>query len=445
MVPAEILEAWQQVLKALDQKLNRQSFEHWLKPLKPIAFYNNTILIEVPNNFSRDWLNERYTPMIKQCFEQVTGCEVGLRFLLSREVPDIVHNLSARPLEKNEDNIAQLNPRYTFDSFVVGNSNRFAHAASQAVAEAPARAYNPLFIYGGVGLGKTHLMHAIGHYILQKSGYLRVSYVTSEKFTNELINSIRDDQTAQFRARYRSIDILLIDDIQFLAGKERTQEEFFHTFNTLYEAAKQIVVSSDRPPKEIPTLEERLRSRFEWGLITDIQPPDLETRVAILRKKAQAEAITVPDETLLYIADRIQSNIRELEGAFNRVVAFATLTNAEITSEMAAQVLKDIVPPKKPRQINCTLIQEIVADYFRLRPDELKAKRRTRNVAFPRQVAMYLVRELTDLSLPKIGQEFGGRDHTTVLHACEKIAEELTRDQSLQDLVAALLNRIKED
>lgn len=445
MVPAEVNEVWNQVLALLERKLTRQSFEHWLKPLKPVAYQYGTLMIEVPNHFSRDWLSDRYAPMIKEALETVVGQDTGLRFLLSREVPGVMAYLSKFSVENTGETPINLNPKYVFDSFVVGDSNRFAHAAAYAVAEAPAKAYNPLFIYGGVGLGKTHLMHAIGHMTLANNPHLKVLYTTSEKFTNELINAIKDDQTPQFRSRYRNIDILLVDDIQFLAKKERTQEEFFHTFNTLYEADKQIVISSDRPPKEIPTLEERLRSRFEWGLITDIQPPDLETRIAILRKKVQMENVAVPDETLVYIADRIQSNIRELEGAFVRVAAYAALTNCEINPEMAAKVLKDIIQPPKPRQINCRLIQEVVGDYFNLRIEDFKAKKRTRAVAYPRQIAMYLTRELTDLSLPKIGEEFGGRDHTTVLHACDKIAAELKEDPTVQEIINELISRVNKE
>lgn len=442
MVPAEFHEAWTQVLQHLQKKINTQSFDHWIKPLRPVTLHGNTVFIEVPNHFSRDWLLDRYAPVFKQAFEYVLGHEVTVQFLLTAEVPQVLQAL-ARLKSRPQDRFTYLNPKYTFDTFVVGNSNRFAHAAALAVADAPARAYNPFFVYGGVGLGKTHLMHAIGHHILNRAPYLNVAYVTSEHFTNELINAIRDDDMPGFRQRYRNIDILLIDDIQFLAGKERTQEEFFHTFNSLYEAGKQIVISSDRPPKDIPTLEDRLRSRFEWGLIADIQPPDLETRVAILRKKAQLDAVDVPDETILYIADRIQSNIRELEGAFIRVVAFASLTQSPITAEMAAEVLKDVIPPKAPRPVTCKTIQEAVSEYFQLKPEDLKAKKRTRNVAFPRQVAMYLTRELTDLSLPKIGEEFGGRDHTTVIHAYEKISQELRQNPSLQELINELINRIK--
>jgi chromosomal replication initiator protein len=304
-----------------------------------------------------------------------------------------------------------------------------------------AKAYN-FFIYGGVGLGKTHLMHAIGQYIMEHNSRLKVFYVTSEKFTNELINSIRDDKTVEFRNKYRGMDILLVDDIQFLAGKERTQEEFFHTFNTLYEANKQIIISSDRPPREILTLEDRLRSRFEWGLITDIQPPDLETRIAILRKKSQLENLSVPDDTIVFIANKIQSNIRILEGALNRVIARASLNGEEINPEMAADVLKDILP-HRPRQITIQLVQEVVADFYSLKVEDFKSKKRNRSISFPRQIAMYLSRELTDASLPQIGNAFGGRDHTTVIHANEKINNELNKNSNFQETVKDLINLIK--
>src|SRR5699024_5628103 len=309
-----------------------------------------------------------------------------------------------------------LNPKYTFDTFVVGAANRFAHAAALAVAEAPAKSYNPLFIYGGVGLGKTHLMHAIGHYVREYHPELKVIYLSSEKFTNEFINAIMDNKAENFRNKYRNVDILLVDDIQFLAGKESTQEEFFHTFNTLHEENKQIIISSDRPPKEIPTLEERLRSRFEWGLITDISPPDLETRTAILSKKAKAEGLQdIPNEVMLYIANQIDTNIRELEGALIRVIAYSSLINKDIDTPLAAEALKDIIPNNRPKKITVKLIQEYIGEKYQVTVNEFISKKRTKAIAFPRQIAMYLCRELTDMSLPKIGQDFGGRDHTTVI------------------------------
>lgn len=453
MVKNELIPIWKQVLQHLKEKISKDNYELFVKSLQPVGFYNNTFLIEVPNHFSRDWLNDRYSPLIKLTLKHLLNKDVELEFLLAGEIPDKLmyqetnneNQLNSESPSEVEDNtVSGFNPKYTFDTFVIGDSNRFAHAASLAVAETPAKAYNPLFIYGGVGLGKTHLMHAIGHFNIRRGG-LKVTYVTSEKFTNELINSLRDRQTDEFRNKYRNMDILLIDDIQFLAKKERTQEEFFHTFNTLYEANKQIIISSDRPPKEIPTLEDRLRSRFEWGLITDIQAPDYETRIAILRKKAQLEQIIVPDETMSYIADKIYTNIRELEGALIRVIAYASLNNVQPTPELASKVLKDMLPQRPPKQITVNLIQQVVAEYYNIKHDDFKTKKRTRNVAYPRQIAMYLVRELTDLSLPKIGESFGGRDHTTVIHAHEKIATEKENDDNLSSVIKELINKIKQD
>ncbi len=348
--------------------------------------------------------------------------------------------------EEKKDNEAILNPKYTFDTFVIGSSNRFAHAASLAVAEAPAKAYNPLFIYGEVGLGKTHLMHAIGHYILKHNSKMNIMYLTSEEFTNRLINSIRYDETIKFRNQYRNIDILLIDDIQFLAGKERTQEEFFHTFNALHDANKQIIISSDRPPKEIPTLEERLRSRFEWGLITDIQEPDLETRIAILKKKASLDDIEVPNDVIVYIANEIKSNIRELEGALIRVVAYSSLVNDNITVELTQEALKDIIEsnqPKKNKQITVNLIKEVVANNYGVDIQTMESKKRTRAVAFPRQIAMYIARKLTSLSLPQIGKKFGGRDHSTVLHAFNKIKDKMEDEKDFNEKIKDLIAEIK--
>ncbi|WP_084576826.1 chromosomal replication initiator protein DnaA [Sporomusa malonica] len=336
-----------------------------------------------------------------------------------------------------------LNPKYVFSTFVIGNSNRLAHAASLAVSEAPAQVYNPFFIYGGVGLGKTHLMHAIGHRIKENNPNMKVVYISSEKFTNELINSIISGNPESFRQRYRYIDVLLVDDIQFLSKKEHTQEEFFHTFNTLHEANKQIIISSDRPPREIQTLEDRLRSRFEWGLITDIQTPDLETRIAVLRKKAMMESLSVPNEVVVYIASRIENNIRELEGALIRVIAYASLNNQPIDIDLATEALKDIFPNGRPKQVTTDLIQEIVAGHFKLKLEDMSAKKRTRNVAYPRQIAMYLCRELTETSLPKIGEIFGGRDHTTVIHAHDKISREKNMDAKLNNTLKDLIKRIE--
>ena len=444
MLKSELLINWQQVISILKKRINKHSFETWVTSLTPLGYYNNFVLIEVPNHFSKSWLDERYTPILKQAFKEVLDKNVNIQFILSDEVEEYLSNISTENNKQHVDEDCMLIDRYTFDTFVVGNSNKFAHAASLAVAETPGRTYNPLFIYGGVGLGKTHLMHAIGHYIKKNIQNIKIAYVTSEKFTNELIDSIKDKETVSFRNKYRKIDVLLIDDIQFLAGKERTQEEFFHTFNTLYESNKQIIISSDRPPKNIPTLEDRLRSRFEWGLITDIQPPDYETRVAILRKKAQLERLEVPDETIYYIADKIQSNIRKLEGALNKVIAYASLNNITVSREIAEQVLKDIISPEAPKKITIELIQRVVAEHYDLKVEDLKTKKRTRKVAFPRQIAMYLCRELVNgASLPKIGEAFGGRDHTTILHGCEKISAEIENDLELRETINKLIKKIK--
>lgn len=444
MIKSEIQKIWDQSLQILQKKVDKYSFETLLKSLKPMGYHENTIIIEAPSYFTREWLNDRYVPMFKGVFQDILKKDIDIKFLISSEFSDIITS-NKKQKEKDNNNVPlnYLNPKYNFKNFVIGNSNRFAHAACLAVAKSPAKAYNPLFIYGGAGLGKTHLMQAIGTFILENHSNMRVSYVTSEKFTNDLINSIKDYNTNIFRNKYRSMDILLIDDIQFLAGKESTQEEFFHTFNTLYEDNRQIIISSDRPPKEIPTLEERLRSRFEWGLITDIQPPDLETRIAILRKKGQLENLRVPDDTISLIADRIHSNIRVLEGALTTVVAYASLHNEEINPELALNVLKDVLPPEKPKQITTELIQQVVAVYYNIRQEDLKAKRRTFNISHPRQIAMYLTKELTDLSLPKIGNCFGGRDHTTVMHACGKISKNLKEDSSLQNTITELIKKIK--
>lgn len=441
---------WEETLKTIKSKISKPSFDTWLKSTEAVSMENNQIIVQAPNEFSRDWLESRYVELIKDALFQVTQTEYEVFLTTPQNKNDLTNNTSYKQnMSKKapEDQViltkTSLNPKYTFDVFVVGNSNRFAHAASLAVSEAPAKAYNPLFIYGDVGLGKTHLMQAIAHYILKQNPDTNVVYISSETFTNELINAIRDDKTVEFRNKYRNIDVLLVDDIQFVAGKERTQEEFFHTFNALHEASKQIILSSDRPPKEIPTLEERLRSRFEWGLITDIQKPDLETRIAILRKKASLENLQVPNEVIVYIANNIQSNIRELEGALIRVVAYSSLTNRPITLELGQDALKDILPAAKPREVSIKVIMEIVSEYYGLKLKDMTSKKRTQNVAFPRQVAMYLSRELTDSSLPQIGDEFGGRDHTTVMHAHNKILEKIDSESSFRTTIDKLIEKIK--
>lgn len=433
---------WEDVLNLIKVELTEVSFNTWLKSIEPISLTDDEIVLGAPNDFTKGILEGRYFNLIRNAINQITGSNYNIKFIIPGEE---VQPSPPSPKEvENEDilNKSKLNPKYSFGTFVTGKSNEFAHAASVAVAEAPAQTYNPLFIYGGVGLGKTHLMHAIGHYILSQNPNAKVVYVSSEKFTNELINSIREYRNEEFRNKYRNVDVLLIDDIQFIAGKEGTQEEFFHTFNALHDANKQIIISSDRPPKEIPTLEDRLRSRFEWGLITDIQAPDLETRIAILRKKANLENMEIPDDVMLLIANKIQSNIRELEGALIRVVAYSSLTNKAITEDLAEEALKDIISNNKPVEITVDLIKDKVSKRFDIRMDDFNSKKRTRAIAYPRQIAMYLTRELTDLSLPKIGDEFGGRDHTTVIHACEKISTDIESDYQLRNKIDKIIEEL---
>lgn len=448
---ADLKNLWAKTLDIIKSELSEVSFNTWIKSCEPISISTDTIKISVPNSFTQDILDKRYKDLVANSIKAVCSKLYKIEFIIvsdldeKEETHKAPSNKSSKSIIVNDEMSSTLNPKYTFDSFVIGNSNRFAHAASLAVAESPAKAYNPLFIYGGVGLGKTHLMHAIGHYILESNPNAKVVYVSSEKFTNELINAIKDDKNEEFRNKYRNVDILLIDDIQFIAGKERTQEEFFHTFNALHDANKQIILSSDRPPKEIPTLEDRLRSRFEWGLIADIQVPDFETRMAILKKKADVENLNVANEVMGYIATRIKSNIRELEGALIRIIAYSSLTNREVTVDLASEALKDIISKKQGKHITIDLIQDIVSNYFNLRVEDLKSQRRTRNVAYPRQIAMYLSRKLTDMSLPKIGEEFGGRDHTTVIHAYEKISENLKTDNSLQNIINDITKKLTQN
>lgn len=457
MKKEDIKKIWQSTLDNIEDQLSKPSFETWFKPTEILAIQNNTIIIEVPNEFAKDWLKTKYSNLIKETLIKITNNSYQVKFVIpemtqeeifiEEEKEDQVEEAKSDLTEKEEDSNSILNPKYTFDTFVIGNSNRFAHAASLAVAEAPAKAYNPFFIYGDVGLGKTHLMHAIGHYILKHNSNMKIMYLTSEEFTNRLINSIRYDKTIQFRNQYRNIDILLIDDIQFLAGKERTQEEFFHTFNALHDANKQIIISSDRPPKEIPTLEERLRSRFEWGLITDIQEPDLETRIAILKKKATLEDLEVPNDVIVYIANKIESNIRELEGALIRVVAYSSLTNERISIDLAQRALKGIVVDNQieyhPKEITVDLIKKVVSHHYGIRVEEMDSKKRTRAISFPRQVAMYISRELTDLSLPQIGNRFGGRDHSTILHGYDKIKNKMKEEASFKKTIDTLIDKLR--
>ncbi len=491
MQPLQLQAIWEQILNKLELSLAKVICDNWLKPIIPISLEDSTLTLGTQVDLMKEIIEGRYIPFITDAALEVTGNKLSIVIVSLESNPKEIEQKQA-PLVQEDfiqqkpdessipkvkktavsqasqttllDSTAQvilpqeqadmqnsptfdesltLNPKYVFENFVTGNSNRFAHAAALAVAESPAKVYNPFFMYGGVGLGKTHLMHAIGNRILKTQPNLRVLYISSEKFTNELINSIMASNPETFRRKYRNIDVLLVDDIQFLSNKERTQEEFFHTFNTLHDANKQIIISSDRPPREIQTLEDRLRSRFEWGLITDIQAPDLETRIAILRKKAQLENLNVPNDVMVYIASRIDNNIRELEGALTRVVAYASLLNQAINNELATEALKDIFSTTKTKEITLELIQEIVASYFKIKVDDLLAKKRTRNLAFPRQIAMYLCRELTDTSLPRIGEMFGGRDHTTVIHAHDKIARERNEDMKLNNTIKDLIKRIE--
>jgi chromosomal replication initiator protein len=438
-------QVWQEALPRIERQLSKPSFEAFLKAMRPMALDEDVFVFSVPSLFAKEWLEGRYRRLISETLQEVLRRGVEIQFIVADSEPTLAPSGRERPVPAHipPPEAPVISNKYTFELFVIGSGNRFAHAAAVAVAEAPAKAYNPLFIYGGVGLGKTHLLQAIGHHVLTHKPLARVTYVSSEKFTNDLINSIRDDKTVEFRNKYRTADVLLIDDIQFLAGKERTQEEFFHTFNALHESNRQLIISSDRQPREIPTLEDRLRSRFEWGLIADIQPPDYETRIAILRKKAEVDAITLPDEVAQYIAQRISSNIRELEGALSRLRAHAEITGAPLSIELATEALRELLPQARVRPITISAIQRAVAEFFGIRTEEMKAKRRTKGVAFPRQVAMYLSRELTDASLPRIGEEFGGRDHTTVMHACDRVKSALVQDIHLAAGVKSLVDSFR--
>jgi chromosomal replication initiator protein len=448
---------WDQVLARVETKVNRHSFSTWFRRTEFVSDDGVRVTIRVPDTVFRDWLLKHYSGVLADALAEVGRGDTALTFLTEAEANTQAAAAEKRDfaLEKDAAQTAEvafptlsvadpppgppgLNPRYTFDTFVVGPSNQFANAACRAVAEAPARSYNPLFIYGGVGLGKTHLMHAIGHYILQQARALRLTYVSSERFMNEMINALRYERILDFRERYRNIDVLLVDDIQFIGGKESTQTEFFHTFNALFDSAKQIVISSDAPPHEITALEERLRSRFEWGLIADIQPPDLETKVAILRKKAEAEAVPLPDNVAIYIAGKIRSNVRELEGSLIRLVAYASMTGAEINLALAQHVLRNVISNDE-RVVTIEIIQKFVADYFQLRPNELKSRNNSKSIALPRQVAMWMCKALTRHSLPEIGKAFGGKHHSTVIHSIQKIDGLRERDAEFSAMLQNLM------
>ena len=439
---------WEQILSRVETKVNRHSFYTWFKPTSLVADGGQSITVRVPNTLFKDWLTKHYSVVLSEALSEVRRTGASLTFIAEGvpvpppTEPDLALPSLSAPPDAAAPVSAGLNPRYTFDTFIVGPSNQFAHAACRAVAEAPSRSYNPLFIYGGVGLGKTHLMHAIGQYVLQHDPTLKLTYISSERFMNEMINALRYDRILDFRERYRSVDVLLVDDIQFVSGKEGTQTEFFHTFNALYDSQKQIVLSSDHPPHQIPALEERLRSRFEWGLIADIQPPDIETRVAILKRKAEAEAVPLPDGVAMYIAGRIKSNIRELEGSLIRLIAFASLTGREISLELTQEVLKNFVD-QDDRAVTIETIQRFISDYYQLKIGDLKSRNNSKSVAMPRQVAMYLCKSLTHASLPEIGRSFGGKHHSTVIHSIKKVEELRKKDGDFNTLMTNFLESFR--
>jgi chromosomal replication initiator protein len=440
---------WDQVLTRVETKVNRHSFYTWFKPTSFVGDDGSLISVRVPNALFRDWLTKHYSSVLSEALAEIDRRGTAVSFQTDDAVqpavptpPPLEPALEPEVAEEEAAQVGGLAPRYSFDTFIVGPSNQFAHAACRAVAEAPSRSYNPLFIYGGVGLGKTHLMHAIGHYVLNHLKTMKLTYISSERFMNEMINAVRYDRVLDFRERYRSVDVILVDDIQFLAGKEGTQTEFFHTFNALYDSQKQIVISSDRPPHEIPQLEERLRSRFEWGLIADIQPPDLETKVAILKRKAEAEGVGLPDNVALYIAGKIKSNVRELEGSLIRLVAYASLTGREISLPLAQDVLRNVLQHDE-RAVTIEVIQKFVADYYQLKLAELKSRNNSKSVARPRQIAMYLCKTLTNASLPEIGRSFGGKHHSTVIHSIRKIEDLRKRDGNFNTLINTLTESLR--
>jgi chromosomal replication initiator protein len=437
---------WEEILARIETKVNRHSFYTWFRPTTFVAEDRSSVTVRVPNVLFKDWLTRHYAGVITEAASELKRPGLVVNFVADSPTAVPIIPLGADDttvIESVPPPTAQLGPaglipRYVFDTFIVGSSNQFAHAACRAVAEAPSRSYNPLFIYGGVGLGKTHLMHAIGHYVLQHDRNLKLTYITSERFMNEMIYAVRYDRVLDFRAQYRSVDVLLVDDIQFLAGKEGTQNEFFHTFNALHDSQKQIVLSSDCPPLEIPALEERLRSRFEWGLIADIQSPDLETKVAILKKKAETEAVPLPDDVAMYIAGKIKSNIRELEGSLIRLIAYASLTGQEISLALTREVLKNILD-HDVKAVTIEIIQKFVADYYNLRMMDLKARDNSKSVAMPRQIAMYLCKQLTHASLPEIGRSFGGKHHSTVIHSIRKVEDLRRKDPDFNKVIANFL------
>jgi chromosomal replication initiator protein len=439
------MNVWEEILARVETKVNRHSFYTWFKPTSFVGADTLSVTVRVPNPLFKDWLMKHYAGVISEAISELKHSELAVHFVAEpqSEAAPVALSVDEAAVFASDATVtahgqAGLNPRYTFDSFIVGSSNQFAHAACRAVAEAPSRSYNPLFIYGGVGLGKTHLMHAVGQYVLQHDRNLKLTYISSERFMNEMINAVRYDRIIDFRERYRTVDVLLVDDIQFLAGKEGTQTEFFHTFNALYDSQKQIVLSSDSPPHEIPSLEERLRSRFEWGLIADIGSPDLETKIAILKKKAEAEVVPLPDNVAIYIASKIKSNIRELEGSLIRLIAYASLTGQELTLPLAQEVLKNIIDHDE-KAVTIEIIQKYVADYYNLKLADLKSRNNSKSVAMPRQIAMYLCKSLTNASLPEIGRSFGGKHHSTVIHSIRKVEDLRRKDGDFNTLVGGFL------
>ncbi len=438
-------ELWNQCLSAVAEKITQQSFDVWLKPLKLLTISESTVDLEVPNKFFKDWITDNYLRVIKEVLLQITRNSYSVRFHFGEGLTENTEKIDKIPLTRTLKPTARddgLNPASTFEAFVVGSCNQFAHAAALAVANLPAKNYNPLFIYGGVGLGKTHLVNGVGNHITERDPSAKVCYLSSEKFTNDLISSLRYEKMTDFRNKYRNKDVLLIDDIQFLGGKERTQEEFFHTFNSLYDSHKQIVITSDKPPKDIPGLEERLRSRISWGLIADIQPPDIETKVAILLKKAEAFNMVLPNDVGLFLASEIGSNIRELEGALNRLRFYSSLTGNEISIVTAKETLKDILSDRQ-KMISIENIQKAVADYYKIKVSDLKSPKKLRIYAHPRQISMYLCRTLTKSSFPEIGEKFGGKDHSTVIHAFRQIEKKLTEDREIKIVVNTIKNDLQ--
>jgi chromosomal replication initiator protein len=436
-VIATTVNLWDAALARIEEKLNRHSFATWFRPTSFVLYEGTTLVVHVPNPQFKEWLDRNYRGVIAEALGELGHAGVRVHFECDAEPAS---DAEATPREVPA--ASALNPKYTFDSFVVGSSNQFAHAAARAVAEIPSKSYNPLFLYGGVGLGKTHLMHAIGHYIRDHDPGLKLVYISTDRFINEMINAIRFDRLPAFRQKYRSIDVLLVDDIQFIAGKDRTQEEFFHIFNALHDGQKQIVISSDCPPRQIPTIEERLHSRFEWGLIADIQPPDIETKAAILRKKAEAERVEIPENVALFIASKVRTNIRELEGSLIRLIAYASLTGRDIDLPLAQDVLRELlVSEDKP--VTMEMIQKLVADHYNVKLTELKAKNNSKAVAVPRQIAMYLAKTLTAASLPEIGKGFGGKHHSTVIHSIRKVEGLRKKDPDFDRLINSFVQAFR--